>query len=35
MERYNAKTGIQLKDVKSSENVAYRLSWLNGSNETD
>lgn len=35
MERYNAKTGIQLKDVKSSEDVAYRLSWLNGSNETE
>ncbi|MBQ7767980.1 MAG: hypothetical protein IJ403_03750 [Oscillospiraceae bacterium] len=35
MERYNAKTGIQLKDAKSSEDVAYRLSWLNGSNETE
>lgn len=35
MERYNAKTGILLKDVKSSEDVAYRVSWLNGSKETE
>lgn len=34
-ERYNAETGMLLKEAKSAENVAYRLSWLNGSEETE
>ena len=35
LERYNAETGMLLKEATSAENVAYRLSWLNGSEETE
>lgn len=34
-ECYDAQTGMRQNGVKSSENVAYRLSWLNGSQETE
>ena len=36
-EVYNAQSGMRQKDItqKSSEDVAYRLSWLNGSNVTE
>lgn len=35
-EVYNANTGILQKEITAADhNVAYRLSWLNGSNKTE